>query len=51
MNAPIAAVARACGARPLRAILWPSNVEAIADAWPGVFMRMAMVESPKRPPK
>lgn len=30
---------------------WPSNVEAMAEAWPGVFMRMAMVESPKRPPK
>ena len=32
MNAPIAAVARACGARPALAILWPSNVEAIAEA-------------------
>src|SRR5699024_9451626 len=36
VNAPIAAVASACGARPDRAILWPSNVEAIADPWPGV---------------
>lgn len=51
MNAPIAAVARACGARPALAIRCPSNVEAMADAWPGVFSRMAIVESPKRPPK
>ena len=51
MNAPIAAVARACGARPSLAILWPSKVEAIAEACPGVFMRMAIVESPKSPPK
>lgn len=51
MKAPIAAVARACGARPARAIACPSNVEAIAEAWPGVFSRIAIVESPKRPPK
>ena len=51
VKAPIAAVARACGARPILAILWPSNVEAMADPWPGVFMRIAIVESPKRPPK
>ena len=51
MNAPIAAVARACGARPSLAILWPSKGEAIGEACPGVFMRMAIVESPNRPPK
>ena len=51
MKAPIAAVASACGARPSLAILWPSKVEAIADACPGVFIRMAMVESPNMPPK
>ena len=27
------------------------KVEAIAEAWPGVFNRIAMVESPNRPPK
>ena len=51
VKAPIAAVASACGARPDLAILCPSNVEAIADPWPGVFMRIAIVESPNRPPK
>jgi hypothetical protein len=50
-KAPIAAVARACGARPDWAILCPSKVEAMADAWPGVFIRMAIVESPNMPPK
>ncbi len=50
-NAPIAAVASAWAARPFSAILWPSNVDAIAEAWPGVFIRMPMVESPNRPPK
>ncbi len=51
MNAPSEAVASACGAGPVSAILCPSKVEAMAEAWPGVFMRMAIVESPKRPPK
>lgn len=51
MKAPIAAVARAFAALPSSAILCPSNVEAMADAWPGVFIRMPMVESPNRPPK
>lgn len=51
VKAPIAAVARAWGARPALAILCPSKVEAIADPCPGVFMRIAMVESPKSPPK
>ena len=51
MNAPIAAVARAWAARPFSAILWPSKVEAIAEACPGVFMRMPIVESPNSPPK
>jgi hypothetical protein len=50
-KAPIAAVARALPARPLRAIRLPSNDEAIADELPGVLSRMPAVESPKRPPK
>ena len=50
VNAPIAAVARACGARPRLAIRWPSKVDAIAVELPGVFIRMAVVESPNRPP-
>ncbi len=51
MNAPIAEVASACGARPDSAIRWPSKVEAIAVELPGVFIRMPEIESPNRPPK
>src|SRR5690606_11918181 len=51
MKAPIAAVASAWGALPDLAIACPSRVEAMADDEPGVFMRIAMVESPKSPPK
>ena len=51
MKAPMAAVARAWGARPSFAIRCPSKVEAMAEAWPGVLSRIAIVESPKRPPK
>ena len=50
-KAPIAAVASACGARPALAMRCPSKVEAMAEACPGVFSRIAMVESPNRPPK
>ena len=50
MNAPIAAVASACGARPRLAIRWPSKVDAMAVELPGVFIRMAVVESPNSPP-
>ena len=50
-NAPMAAVANAWGARPLRAIWWPSNELAIAVLLPGVFIRMPAMESPNSPPK
>ena len=49
-NAPMAEVARACGPRPRLAIRWPSKVDAMALDAPGVLSRMAVVESPNRPP-
>lgn len=51
MKAPMAEVASACGARPLRAMRWPSKDPAIAVELPGVFMRMPEIESPNSPPK
>ncbi|CAB4931815.1 unannotated protein [freshwater metagenome] len=51
MNAPMAEVAKACGALPFLAIRWPSNVPAMAVLLPGVFIRMPEMESPNRPPK
>ena len=50
VKAPMAAVARAWGARPLLAIRCPSNVDAMAVELPGVFIRIAVVESPNSPP-
>ena len=50
MNDPIAAVARACAARPRLAILLPS-MAVITDAdSPGVFSRIEVVDPPYIPP-
>ncbi len=50
MNEPMAAVASAAAARPLRAILLPSSaVMMLADS-PGVFSRMEVVLPPNIPP-
>ena len=49
-NEPIAAVASACDARPLRAIWLPSSAVMIDALSPGVFSRMAVVEPPYMPP-
>ena len=50
MNDPIAAVARACAARPFLAILLPS-MAVITDAdSPGVLSRIEVVEPPYMPP-
>ena len=50
MNDPIAAVARACAARPFFAILLPS-MAVITDAdSPGVLSRIEVVEPPYIPP-
>ena len=45
-NEPIAAVASAGPARPLRAIRLPSSAVAIEADSPGVFSRMVVVEPP-----
>ncbi len=49
-NEPIAAVARACAARPALAILLPSMAVTTDDDSPGVFSRMEVVEPPYMPP-
>ena len=50
MNDPIAAVARACAARPRLAILLPS-MAVITDAdSPGVLSRIEVVDPPYMPP-
>ena len=50
MNDPIAAVASACAARPLLAILLPS-MAVITDAdSPGVLSRIDVVDPPYMPP-
>jgi hypothetical protein len=41
---------KALAAKPLRAIRWPSKVEAMAEELPGVFSKMPEVESPNSPP-
>ena len=43
---PIAAVANALPAWPLRAIWYPSRVVTIEEASPGRFIRIAVVEPP-----
>ena len=45
-NEPIAAVANAGPARPLRAILLPSSAVAIDADSPGVFSKMVVVDPP-----
>jgi hypothetical protein len=47
---PIAAVASACGALPLRAIWLPSSAVMIEALSPGVFSRIAVVDPPYMPP-
>ena len=49
-NEPIAAVARACAARPALAILLPSIAVTTEDDSPGVFSRIEVVEPPYMPP-
>ena len=45
-NDPIAAVASAAPARPLRAIWWPSIAVTMVALSPGVFSRIDVVEPP-----
>src|SRR3546814_18866965 len=47
-NEPMAAMARAAPARPLRAIWCPSRPVTTADVSPGQATRMAVVEPPYR---
>ena len=47
---PIAAVASAAPARPLRAILLPSRVVMTEPDSPGAFKRMEVVEPPNMAP-
>ena len=49
-NEPIAAVASALAARPLRAILLPSSAATIEELSPGVLSRIAVVDPPYMPP-
>ena len=42
---------RSQAARQLVSAAGDGATAAIAEAWPGVFIRMAMVESPNNPPK
>lgn len=49
-NDPIAAVARACAARPALAILLPSIAVMTDDDSPGVFSRIDVVDPPYIPP-
>ena len=46
MKEPMAAVASAGPARPLRAISWPSMAVTAADDSPGRLMRIAVVDPP-----
>ena len=50
MNEPMAAVARACAARPARAILCPSMAVTTDEDSPGVLRRIEVVEPPYMPP-
>ena len=50
MNEPIAAVARACAARPRLAILLPSMAVITEADSPGVFSRIDVVDPPYMPP-
>ena len=45
-NDPIAAVASAAPARPLRAIWWPSIAVTIVELSPGVLSRIDVVDPP-----
>ena len=45
-NDPIAAVASAAPARPLRAIWWPSMAVTMVALSPGVLRRIEVVEPP-----
>ena len=47
---PIAAVARACAARPFLAILLPSSAVITEEDSPGVLSRIEVVEPPYMPP-
>ena len=47
---PIAAVARACAARPALAILLPSMAVTTEADSPGVLSRIEVVEPPYMPP-
>ncbi len=50
MNDPIAAVASAAPARPLRAILLPSSAVTMVALSPGVLSRIDVVEPPYMAP-
>jgi len=50
MKEPIAAVARACAARPALAILLPSRAVMTEDDSPGVLRRIEVVDPPYMPP-
>ena len=49
-NDPMAAVARACAARPALAILLPSTAVTTDALSPGVFRRIDVVDPPYMPP-
>ena len=50
MNEPMAAVARACAARPRLAIWLPSMAVTTEALSPGVFSRIEVVDPPYMPP-
>ncbi len=49
-NEPMAAVASAAPARPLRAILFPSSAVTMVALSPGVLSRIEVVEPPYMAP-
>ena len=49
-NEPMAAVARACAARPFLAMRLPSMAVITEELSPGVLSRIEVVEPPNMPP-